>query len=202
MDNNLFIKNILILIFFIILIHIFLNNFLLKSYNNKNYKNNKNNKIIIYYFYAEWCTHCKYYTPIFKEFKNKIKNDENIEVDIFEIDAENENINKELYDKYNIEGFPTTIIIKNNIITTLVGKKSVNELISIVYGKNIEHYNGEENIEQNNAEENVEQNNAEENVEQNNAEENNIEEFQNNIKEYYTLEFPSEFNNLFINYNI
>ena len=207
MDNNLFIKNILILIFFIILIHIFLNNFLLKSFNKNNNKNNinninnteQNNKIIIYFFYADWCTHCKYYKPIFKEFKNKIKDDSNI--DVFEINAdvnENGNINKELYDKYNIEGFPTTIIIKNNIITKLVGKKSINELALIVYGNsvkfknniellenNTEQYNTEQyNTEQYNTEQyNTEQNNIEQNnIEQNNIEQNNIEQFQNTIE--------------------
>jgi thiol-disulfide isomerase/thioredoxin len=165
MDNNLFIKNILILIFCIILIHLFLNDFLINSTcnitknqfqddtknqfqddaknqfqdditNNKTkeqFQNNiiDKNKTKVYLFYADWCGHCKHYKPIFNNFKNKVLNNNNII--IIEVNADDENTEKEiLYKKYNIDGFPTTIIEKNNNIIKLVGKKSIDELFDTI----------------------------------------------------------------------
>ena len=74
MDDSLFIKNILILIFCIILIYIFLNDFLNKKEEFKYVDLKTNNNIIVYLFYADWCGHCKQYKPIFNEFENKINN--------------------------------------------------------------------------------------------------------------------------------
>ena len=80
---------------------------------------------------ADWCGHCKHYKPIFNEFKNQILNNNNIT--IIEVNADDENTeNKILYKKYNIDGFPTTIIEKNNNIIKLVGKKSVDELFDAI----------------------------------------------------------------------
>ncbi len=143
MDNSLFIKNILILIFCVILIHIFLNDFL----NNKNYIYNnedftddsfkKNNKTIVYLFYADWCGHCKHYKPIFNKFKNTIKNNSNIQ--IIEINADDDIPGKEeLYNKYNIDGFPTTVIHKNNSFKKLVGDQTIGKLIEEV--QNVEKF--------------------------------------------------------------
>ena len=154
MDNNLFIKNILILIFCVILIHLFLNDFLSNTIcNNKKEQfqgvimdnNNLNNTIIpvqnlddktkVYLFYADWCGHCKHYKPIFNDFKDKVKDDNNIV--IIEVNADDDIPDKNtIYKKYDVDGFPTTIIEKNNIIHKLVGKKSVDELMDICYNKN------------------------------------------------------------------
>jgi thiol-disulfide isomerase/thioredoxin len=150
MDNNLFVKNILILIFCVILIHLFLNDFLTKSTcsnNKEEFKDiitntiipinnlDENNKTKVYLFYADWCGHCKHYKPIFNEFKNKVINDKNIV--IIEVNADDELPNKDtLYKKYDVDGFPTTIIEKNNNITKLVGKKSFEDLMDACYSKN------------------------------------------------------------------
>jgi len=121
MDNNLFIKNILILIFCIILIHLFLNDYFnLSQYwkgkndNDDNFTNT--NKTKVYLFYADWCGHCQDYKPTFNDFKKKVQNNKNITV--FEINADDPNPNnKILSNKYNIESFTTTIIDINGKIT-------------------------------------------------------------------------------------
>lgn len=146
MDNNLFIKNILILIFCVILIHLFLNDFLINSTCNnkkKDFQDDKikeefqddNNKTKVYLFYADWCGHCTHYKPIFNEFKDKVKNDNNIEIIEVKADENISNTNS-LHIKYDITGFPTTIIEKDNNITKLVGKKSVDELMDVCYSNN------------------------------------------------------------------
>jgi thiol-disulfide isomerase/thioredoxin len=143
MDNSLFIKNILILIFCVIIIHIFLNDFLdNKTCNSKDSINSKerfnntlvndDNKTLVYLFYADWCGHCKHYKPIFNNFKDKIGNANNI--DIIEINADSDIPEKqELYTKYNIDGFPTTIIQKNNNFKKLVGQQTLETLMNIVH---------------------------------------------------------------------
>jgi thiol-disulfide isomerase/thioredoxin len=157
MDNSLFIKNILILIFCVILIHIFLNDFLNTKKcdkeefqyvvkNNDNLKENivlscnnkkKNNKTIVYFFYADWCGHCKHFKPIFNQFKKKIFN--NKKVRVIEVNADDKNPNiQELYKKYDIDGFPTTIIEKNNNFKKLVGKQDIQTLFSEV--RNVENF--------------------------------------------------------------
>lgn len=155
MDNNLFVKNILILIFCVILIHLFLNDFLTKSTcSNKkepfqdivmmdntipirNDNNLNDNKTKVYLFYADWCGHCKHYKPIFNEFKDKVINDKNIV--IIEVNADDHMPDKNtLYKKYDIDGFPTTVIDKNNHMSKLVGNKSIEELMDVVYDKNPE----------------------------------------------------------------
>ena len=156
MDNSLFIKNILILIFCVILIHIFLNDFLNSKNcnkegfkyvvkNNNNLKENivltcnnkKNNKTIVYFFYADWCGHCKHFKPIFDKFKNKIFNNKKIKV--IEVNADDKNPkNQEYYKKFDIDGFPTTIIEKNDRFKKLVGKQRLETLFSEV--RNVENF--------------------------------------------------------------
>ena len=152
MNNYIFIKNILILIFSIILIHLFLNYFLKKiNYINNDEFNNttKNtNKIKVYLFYADWCGHCKDYKPIFNKFKNIVQ-DHNI--DIIEINADDDNENKNiLYKKYNIEGFPTTIIDNNNKIIKLVGKNTIDKLLNSVNFKTDNDNNDNDNNDNDN----------------------------------------------------
>lgn len=144
MDNSLFIKNILILIFCVILIHIFLNDFLdNKTCNNKdtfqNIEENQNNNSIIYLFYADWCGHCKHYKPIFNEFKSKMEN-KNIQFFDVNADANDEDLKKqgiketkeELYKKFDVEGFPTTIIQCSGNTKKLVGGQTITVLLKEV----------------------------------------------------------------------
>lgn len=151
MDNSLFIKNILILIFCVILIHIFLNDFLAdKNCNNKaneNFQDTEdkenlqdlqhiediqdfqNNKTIVYLFYADWCGHCQDYKPIYYDFKNKVNKDDSIK--FREINADDDiNDKEELYKKYQINGFPTTVIQKNDSFQKLVGKQTLETLLN------------------------------------------------------------------------
>ena len=147
MDNNLFIKNILILIFCVILIHIFLNDFLYNKTSKKEaFEGTSKNKILVYLFYADWCGHCKHYKPIFNNFKNKVANNKMIQ--IIEINADDKNPEiPELYKKYEVDGFPTTIIENNNNIIKLVGRQSIDTLLSHVSSvNNIENFQNNETV--------------------------------------------------------
>ena len=71
----------------------------------------------LYYFYADWCPHCKKAKPIINKLKEYLisKNNEinNIQVNVIEVDGTKE---KELSDKYKVEGYPTIKLVHGNTI--------------------------------------------------------------------------------------
>ena len=74
----------------------------------------KDNKIIIMYFYTEWCPNCKTALPEWTKFKNKVnKRTFDIPIIFKEIDCD---IYTEVADEYNIEGYPTIkLLYKKNV---------------------------------------------------------------------------------------
>jgi len=61
-----------------------------------------NEKKQIYLFKAEWCGHCRGFKPIWEKIKDDLKN----KYDFVTVDADKD---KNLIDKWNIQGFPTII---------------------------------------------------------------------------------------------
>ncbi len=62
-------------------------------------------------FTVKWCEHCKALQPSWDKFmqENQGRND----IDIVKIDADN---NESIVKKFNIDGFPTIVHLKNGII--------------------------------------------------------------------------------------
>jgi thiol-disulfide isomerase/thioredoxin len=58
-------------------------------------------------FYADWCGHCKTFKPIYENDLPDMINKQKINCTIDAIDAEK---NKEQASKYEVKGFPTTIL--------------------------------------------------------------------------------------------
>ena len=74
----------------------------------------KDNKIIIMYFYTEWCPNCKTALPEWTKFKNKVnKRTFDIPIIFKEIDCD---LDTEAADKFNITGYPTIKLFYNNKI--------------------------------------------------------------------------------------
>ena len=69
-------------------------------------------KPIVYYFYAEWCPHCKNFFPEWKKFVERIQNQK---LDL-EFQLINECNEKQLCKQYNITGFPTVILKINGLL--------------------------------------------------------------------------------------
>ena len=65
-------------------------------------------KKYLVYFYAEWCGFCKRFKPVWDELKNKTLTDKNGK-SVKLVDFES--ANKEMMEKYNIEGYPTLKLI-------------------------------------------------------------------------------------------
>jgi len=116
----------LIIIFVVVLVFIvYLNinksdKFLIYNANKERDNNNESNEIKkaeLILFYVDWCPHCKTAKPEWDEFKNeyngKTINGYKLVFSEYNCTNENGDINQ-LINKYNIEGYPTIKLIKDN----------------------------------------------------------------------------------------
>lgn len=125
---------ILVLICFIIFVSLF-TIFLLKNKKTIDKFENKDNKIKVVLVYADWCGHCKRYiqSKMFDEkLANELKN--NSKYSNVTIQKINYDENKDFAEKYNINSFPTIIVIKddNNSKKFEGNRDDLNELISFI----------------------------------------------------------------------
>lgn len=109
--------------------------FLFKNKNTVDKFENDNSKIKLVLVHATWCGHCKRYlqTKMFEDkLPNELKNNSKYSsVSIQELDYDK---NKDFAEKYNINSFPTIIIIKNDKESKQFegNRDNVNELISFI----------------------------------------------------------------------
>lgn len=97
-----------------------------KPNNEKLGETNTANKYAeIYLFHASWCPHCKAAKPIWEDVKAKYNNKviNGYTVIMTDIDCTEETAESaEMMDKFNIEGFPTIKMVKNNQIVEFDAK--------------------------------------------------------------------------------
>ena len=67
----------------------------------------------LYYFYTEWCPHCKTSSPIWDKFKEEVdgKFFKDKMVKCIEVDCEKDTLTA---DKYDIKGYPTIKLVNDN----------------------------------------------------------------------------------------
>jgi len=77
--------------------------------------NANNNSADLYFFYTDWCPHCKTAKPEWKRFKEDHENKliKDIEVNFIEIDCDKDT---ETASKFNVDGYPTIKLVHNNKI--------------------------------------------------------------------------------------
>ena len=94
---------------------------LLKKYNQVG----GSNKPKLYLFKAEWCGHCRNFKDTWKQLQNnnELKN----KVDFITIDHSDSNIKN-----WNIEGYPTILLEKNNNKIEFNGARQENNIIDFV----------------------------------------------------------------------
>ena len=74
-------------------------------------------------FYAPWCEHCRNFLPEYSKAAEVLKKENII---LAKVDA---TINKKLSEKYNIKGFPTTILLIEDSIIEYNGRRNSDYLI-------------------------------------------------------------------------
>jgi len=106
--------------------------------NKKYVANNEFNKsrkgvesVDIYFFFTEWCPHCKTAKPIWFEFKKDMegKKVNGVSVNFFEVDCDKDT---EMSDKFNVKGFPTIKMMKGNQMIEYDAKPSKETLNEFV----------------------------------------------------------------------
>lgn len=84
-------------------------------------------KIVLIYFYAEWCGPCRMYGPILEEFS-----DANADIIVGKVNVDE---NNEISAFYGIRSIPTTLVFKNgevvNKVSGVVQKDKLAELAGI-----------------------------------------------------------------------
>jgi thiol-disulfide isomerase/thioredoxin len=85
----------------------------------------------IYFFFTEWCPHCKTAKPIWADFKKQMsgKDVNGIKLNFFEVDCDKDSATS---DKFNVKGFPTIKLMKGNQIIEYDAKPSTVNLIEFV----------------------------------------------------------------------
>tara|TARA_B100001248_G_C27327700_1_gene429837 strand:+ start:87 stop:590 length:504 start_codon:yes stop_codon:yes gene_type:complete len=85
-------------------------------------------KPIIINFNTEWCYYSKKFQPIWDDFTKKMKG-KNIVVKDVKCDISQ---NEPICAKYDIEGFPTVKLIKNNKVYEYNGRRTVDDLTNYI----------------------------------------------------------------------
>ncbi len=85
----------------------------------------------IYFFYTEWCPHCKTAKPIWADFKSQMagKKVNGASLNFIEVDCDKDSVTS---DKFNVKGFPTIKLVKGNQIIEYDAKPSVANLTEFV----------------------------------------------------------------------
>jgi thiol-disulfide isomerase/thioredoxin len=85
----------------------------------------------IYFFYTEWCPHCKTAKPVWADFKNQIgdKKINGVALNFIEVDCDKDTATS---DKFNVKGFPTIKLVRGNQIVEYDAKPSTVNLIEFV----------------------------------------------------------------------
>jgi len=108
-----------------------------KSNNELDYgKSGENKEAKICFFYVDWCPHCKTAMPEWNKFKNEMNNTEvnGYKLVCVEYNCTTESSEvKKLINKYNIEGYPTVKLIKNNEVYDFDAKPTVSYLKQFCY---------------------------------------------------------------------
>ena len=122
--NNISQSNILILLFWIFLIFLFLNEYFSTSCSSTNEDFN-NTKIKVYNFNTTWCGYSLKFQPIWNSFSKSLEESNNIVA--YDVKCD-DNKNEKLAERYHVEGYPTVIIDYGNKFIKYSGPRTVNGL--------------------------------------------------------------------------
>lgn len=87
----------------------------------------------LYYFYTEWCPHCKNAKPVMEKLKEYLKSKNNkinnIEILTHFIDCEK---NSEVAESFNVESYPTIKIVYKDNVVEYDAKPELDHLVEFI----------------------------------------------------------------------
>ena len=85
----------------------------------------------LYFFYTNWCPHCKKAMPVWKQFKEKMSGQavNGKQINFLEIDCEKDT---KTADQFNVKGYPTIKLVNNNQIIEYDAKPDVDTLTEFI----------------------------------------------------------------------
>ena len=89
------------------------------------------NEVEIMFFFANWCPHCKTAKPEWEKAKAEYNNNtiDGYKILFVDVDCTNPDAKTTtMMDKYNVEGFPTIVLLKNNEVITYDAKVTYDHL--------------------------------------------------------------------------
>jgi thiol-disulfide isomerase/thioredoxin len=98
-------------------------------------KDGNTNEVELMFFFANWCPHCKTAKPEWEKAKTQYNNTIMDGYKILFIDVDCTQPDSKItamMDKYNIEGYPTIILIKNNEVITYDAKVTYDHLVQFL----------------------------------------------------------------------
>lgn len=99
------------------------------EYDSKKSPNQKSKSIDVYYFYVDWCPHCKKARPIWNQLKNEMPTVNGRTINYFEIDCEDtDNGGRQTANKFEVTGYPTIKMVNNKQIIEYDAKPELDTL--------------------------------------------------------------------------
>lgn len=96
---------------------------------NKEYINtSQTDSADLYFFYTDWCPHCKTAKPVWTSLKAKYKDklfNNNVTINFIEVDCEKDTSTA---NKFNVEGYPTIKLVYNSKIIEYDAKPDFDNL--------------------------------------------------------------------------
>ena len=85
----------------------------------------------IYFFYTEWCPHCKKAKPEWQQFKNQIGTNKvnGVKLNFREVDCDED---QETANKFKVEGYPTIKLVYGNKVVDYDAKPHSDTLLQFV----------------------------------------------------------------------
>lgn len=78
--------------------------------------NRRNKSVVVYFFHADWCPHCKKAQPEWDKFMSNFNGKEvtGYEIECIDVDCTKETADvKEMLNKFSVESFPTVKMVKD-----------------------------------------------------------------------------------------
>tara|TARA_B100001540_G_C15765331_1_gene623727 strand:+ start:538 stop:1011 length:474 start_codon:yes stop_codon:yes gene_type:complete len=90
-------------------------------------ENTNQNVADLYFFYTDWCPHCKKAKPIWNQLKDEVDGNSinNVTVNFFEVDCDKDEATAS---KFKITGYPTIKLVYNDQIIEYDAKPELNTL--------------------------------------------------------------------------